>query len=176
MMFPERYKDASWADVPAPVQAAVAEMLAGGRGIYLHGAVGTGKTHIAYAIARHLEETGGWLRFWNVTELLREVKLDFGRDDVQRRRPEADLLEPSSFGTKYPLVLDDIGAEKPTDFVAETLYLIVNARYNNALPTIFTSNLDLGQLSDRVGERIASRIAEMCQVVELTGGDRRLKS
>lgn len=174
-MIPERYKDAKWEDVPPAIQQAVENSLKTGKGIYLHGAVGTGKTHIAYAIKKHLEEQGGWLWFWNVNELLREIKLDFNREGVDKRCPEAQLLGPTAMGTKYLAVFEDIGAEKPTEFVAETLYLIVNSRYNNVMPTIFTSNLTLGDLSDRVGERTASRIAEMCEIINLTGGDRRLK-
>ena len=72
------------------------------------------------------------------------------------------------------LFLDDLGAENATDFVRDTLYLIINRRYEGKLPVIITSNLDLGELSDSVGDRIASRIAGMCDMVELEGGDRRL--
>lgn len=174
-MTPERYKDAKWEDVPPKIQTAVAEMLAGGKGIYLYGGVGVGKTHIAYGIKAHIEaQPGGWLRFWNVTDLLREVRADFSRQEEQKRRPDEGLTQISSLGTKHPAILDDIGAEKSTDFVIETLYHIINERYNKCLPTIFTSNLSLDQLAGVVGERSASRIAEMCKVIHMTGVDKRI--
>ena len=169
-MTPERYRNAKWEDVPAPIKEAVGRMIAGGKGIYIHGAVGTGKTHIAYAIKAHVEaQPGGWSTLWNVVDLMQEIKADFGREHLDKRRPEDHLAD-----SRHPVLLDDIGAERATDFVAETLYRVVNARYVGMLPTVFTSNLALGELSDRIGERSASRIAEMCEVFNLTGGDRRL--
>lgn len=175
MTTPERYLNAKWEDVPPAIRAAVEAIPKTGKGIYIHGAVGTGKTHIAYAIKHHIEaQPGGWLRFWNVTDLLHAVRADFGKDATDRRQPEQALIDESAGGTKYLAILDDIGAEKPSEFVIETLYAIINGRYNKMLPTIFTSNCDLDQLAERIGERNASRIAEMCQIVELTGADRRL--
>lgn len=175
MKTPERYIGAKWEDVPAAIRASVEMMQATGKGIYIHGAVGTGKTHIAYAIKHHIEaQPGGWLLFWNVTDLLHEVRADFNRDGNDKRQPDQALVDQSIGGTKYLAILDDIGAEKPSEFVSETLYLIINGRYNKMLPTIFTSNCDLGQLAERIGERNASRIAEMCEIVNLTGADRRL--
>jgi DNA replication protein DnaC len=66
-------------------------------------------------------------------------------------------------------VLDDIGAERVTDWVRERLFVIVNARHDADLPTIFTSNLAPPALDDHLGERTMWRIIEMCEVVHLDG-------
>ena len=78
------------------------------------------------------------------------------------------------------LVLDDLGAERPTDWVEETMNLIVNTRYNDRRPTIFTSNYEdvpdaneLDSLLVRVGFRMHSRLREMCEFLEYGGPDYR---
>lgn len=173
-MIPKRYENAKWEDVPPAIQQAFEAMIKGGRGFYLHGAVGTGKTHICYALKKHYEvpQSFRYIRLWNVVDLMHEIRSDFDRGQYDKRRPEEDLTDPEN---RRLLILDDIGAEKATDFVAETLYRIVNHRYVHQLPTIFTSNCTVQELADKIGERSASRIVEMCDIIELTGGDRRLK-
>jgi DNA replication protein DnaC len=78
------------------------------------------------------------------------------------------------------LVLDDLGAEKPSEWVEETMNLIVNTRYNERRPTIFTTNYpdlpdddDINTLKVRVGFRMHSRLHEMCEFLEYEGGDYR---
>lgn len=175
-MTPKRYTNAKWEDIPTTIQDAFEAMRGGGKGIYIHGAVGTGKTHICWAIKHHYDkpEAYRYLRFWNVVDLMHEIRSDFDRMPHDKHRPEEDLTDPDE--RNKILILDDIGAEKANEFVAETLYRIINFRYNNMLPTIFTSNLPVGDLADKIGERSASRIVEMCDIIELSGGDRRIKS
>ena len=72
------------------------------------------------------------------------------------------------------LILDDLGAEKSSEFALQSLYVIIDQRYSEIRPTIITSNLSLGEIAEKVGDRIASRIAGMCKVIELKGKDRRL--
>jgi len=72
------------------------------------------------------------------------------------------------------LFIDDFGTEKGSEWVLETLYSIIDKKYEDVIPMIITSNLDLNALGVKMGDRIASRIAEMCDVVEMTGLDRRL--
>ncbi len=171
MNIPARYDGAKWADVPLKIRQAVDAMGKTKRGLYIHGGIGSGKTHIIYAIAAHLAETKNHHAIvWNTSDLFYELRADFNRLPSDRARPE----DAMSHERPRLAILDDIGAEKATDFVIETLYRVVNDRYNWRLPTIFTSNLSLGELADRVGERIASRIAEMCEIINLTGGDRRI--
>lgn len=168
-MIPERFKNVKWDDVPK----AIKDKIAGKpmeKGLYLHGAVGAGKTHIAYAIKKQWDELNPYhpAQFWNVTELIHEIKMDFDR--FEKVYAAERLLQSDSL-----LILDDIGAEKTTEFVAETLYLIVNDRYEKMRPIIFTSNLPIGELAAKVGDRTASRIVEMCDIVNLEGGDRRIQ-
>src|SRR3990167_5235404 len=174
-MTPKRYENAKWEDVPAPIQDAFEGLRATGKGIYIHGAVGTGKTHICWALKKHYDrpEAFRYLWFWNVVDLMHEIRSDFDKHISDKRRPEEELTDPED--RHKILILDDIGAEKANEFVAETLYRIINFRYNHVLPTIFTSNLPVGELADKIGERSASRIVEMCDIIELTGGDRRIK-
>jgi DNA replication protein DnaC len=125
-----------------------------------------------YAVLRHFKEDMRLsARLHNTTELMFDIRRDFDRGVYDKERWDERL--PDFRGV---LILDDIGAERLTDFVAETFYLIVNGRYNKMLPTIFTSNFTIGELSERVGDRIASRIVEMCDLVELIGEDKRMAS
>lgn len=173
-MIPKRYEDAKWEDVPESIKALVTKITETRRGIYIHGEVGSGKTHVAYAIKKWWDGREGIFRpsiFWNTAELIREIKLDFDRQPVDKTRVEEGMIGRE----KQPLLfLDDIGAEKMTDFVAETFYLIVNDRYVHVRPVIYTSNLSIEELAERTGDRIASRIAESCDIIKLKGGDRRL--
>ncbi len=144
------------------------------KGLYLHGPVGTGKTYIAYAIKHHLENhptNAKRVRFHNATELLASIRHDIEADPYSRTHIVDKILE-----SRLLLIIDDLGAEKPTEWVAETLYRIINHRYENEIPVIVTSNLSLDQLAQRIGDRTASRLGELCEVVELTGEDRRLQS
>lgn len=167
---PARYTDAKYDDVPADIRALFEKMRFSRRGIYLHGDVGTGKTHIAYTLAdASQEKIRVRSEFWNVTELLREIRMDFERNVYDKTRTEEHLM-----GYQGLLFLDDVGSEKITEWVAETFYLILNKRYNDILPTVITSNLPIAQLADRIGDRTVSRIVEMCDVVELVGTDRRI--
>ena len=73
------------------------------------------------------------------------------------------------------LVLDDLGAEKPSEWVVEKLFQVVNYRYNEMLPTIFTSNLSPEELENRIGERTVARIIEMAKVIRMVGKNLRNK-
>jgi DNA replication protein DnaC len=72
------------------------------------------------------------------------------------------------------LILDDLGTEKVSDWVLQSMYQIINARYVQMRQTVITSNHSLEELRSRIGDRIPSRIAEMCEVFELRGKDRRV--
>lgn len=168
-MIPERYKNAEYSGVPKDIQAALKKISETKRGLYIYGSVGSGKTYIAYAVVNRAKERGKDIPVWNMTELLREMRQDFNRPYGEKREIEREIMEYDGI-----IILDDVGAEKTSEWVEETFYLIVNYRYNNMLPTIFTSNLPLSQLSEKIGDRSTSRIAEMCDVFELTGEDKRI--
>jgi DNA replication protein DnaC len=156
-------------------------------GLYLHGPCGVGKTFALYAIYRSQRLAGEKARLKNVMDLIRLFKQDFSKDPVKNKpsdyqrmmNPDCDDEDKNNFenylqyeGTLY---IDDLGAEKNTEFVEETLYYLINFRYENHLPTFFTSNLSIKELAERSGDRLASRIAGMCDVIELKGKDKRIK-
>lgn len=106
--------------------------------------------------------------FWNVPKLIFTIKSEFGKDNY------GELITERLLNTHKVFILDDIGVEKPTEFVEEVLYLLINAQYEKEYPMLITSNLKLSELGDRLGLRIASRIKEMCELIELTGKDKRI--
>lgn len=110
--------------------------------------------------------SGKWV---NVPRLLHEIRQSYNKSEADN-----DLVGLYSRATW--LCLDDLGVDKTTDWVVQTLYLIVNNRYENMLETVITSNLSLEELAERMGDdRLASRIAGMCKVVKMEGEDRRTK-
>lgn len=146
-----------------------------GRGAYLWGEPGVGKTYAAACavrlwVERSIGDTStNTARFEQVARLLDEARqgYDGGDREVMRRTARYELL-----------VLDDLGAERPTEWAMEELTALLDERTSRGLPTIVTSNYRLGELRDRwggvPGKRLASRIAGACDVIEVTGPDRRL--
>lgn len=141
-------------------------------GIYLWGPVGVGKTHKAVQMMySHAITSPEKMLFVSVPNLLSEIRNSFGKDYVGESSHE--LVK--KYSNVHLLTLDDLGAEKTTDWVLQTLYTIINNRYNDVLPTIITSNYSLRELSNKIGDRITSRISEMCEVMKVNGRDRRQK-
>lgn len=175
---PARYADAKWDDVAENTRSLFLACRETRKGLYLYGGVGSGKTHTAYALYRSAMKVGlrtkadqqAIPRFWNTTELFRELRADAYREREEKKFVENELMELEGI-----LFLDDVGSEKVTDWVLETFYLVVNKRYNEMLPTIYTSNYGIRELSERLGDRVASRIYESSVLVKMDGVDRRLK-
>ncbi len=155
-----------------------------GMSYYLHGDIGSGKTYLSAAILReHIEsfsvvrgrngycfDPKGMPIFVSVPELLLEIRQCFSQESS---------IEEASVVAKYSntpfLILDDLGVEKTTDWSLQTLYLIINRRsVEPQRITVVTSNLTLNQIAQKLEDRIASRLAGMCHVLELRGKDRRL--
>jgi len=152
--------------------------------ILLSGNTGCGKTHLAAAICRELVSQGksGDTFFITVPELLLSIRSTFGVNKISRSKwiseerggeiPETEDEIIDAYSSIELLILDDLGAEKSSDYTISTLYLIIDRRYRNMLPTIITSNLTIAEIGDKLDARIASRLSEMT-VIKINMPDRR---
>ncbi|MBX3300343.1 MAG: ATP-binding protein [Acidobacteria bacterium] len=145
------------------------------KGLLFMGTVGVGKTHLAVSILKGLTERGINCLFYEFATLLKEIQDSY---NPNTQTSEMRVLGPVL--RAEVLVLDELGATKPTDWVRDTLGNIINTRYNDRKMTIFTTNyLDVRPtdreetLEDRIGVRTRSRIFEMCRNVEMIGPDHR---
>lgn len=134
--------------------------------LLLAGTVGVGKTWQAYGALR-AAVTGTRPTTWiavTSADLYASLRPRAGHDT------EAELERYRSAGL---LLIDDLGAAKASEWVEETTYRVLNGRYEDMRPSIFTTNLPIPTLKEAIGDRIASRLAETCQRVVMEGGDRR---
>ena len=161
-----------------------------GRGLFLFGTWGTGKTHLGIATVRNLIELnpelfgareneldiydpdrlnyyGLYCSFFSTVDLL-----DALRPGSEAKQQKAEQLFHRA-KTDHLIVLDDIGAEKPTVWVEDRLFTLVDLRYRTERATIFTSNCTEEELNNRLGGRLVSRIFEMAEPVQVTGPDHR---
>lgn len=140
-----------------------------GKGLLLSGREGTGKTHLAVALLKEVISKGYKGLYWNVPELFLELRR---RMDSSSEESEAELFDTARRADV--LVLDDLGAERTSEYVLDRLYVLINRRYEDDAATIITTNKSLPELKQQLTPRIASRIAEMCVLVEFPEGDYRL--
>lgn len=157
------------------------------KGLLLMGPSGVGKTHLAVASLKELIRRGHAGLFCDYRELLKEIQASY---NPASESTEMGILEP--IRTTEVLVLDDLGASKPSAWVLDVIGLVLNARYNERRVTILTTNyfdevapvepaprLPGGQrvavredgLADRIGARMRSRLYEMCRTVEIIAPD-----
>lgn len=130
-------------------------------GLMFSGNVGCGKTFLASSIANAVLEHGMEVLFIVVPDLLDEIKATYDHES-NTANTEHSLLETAR---KVPLlILDDLGAHNYTDWARNKIYTIINYRLNNDLATVITTNLDLNELKEFLGERTTSRIIQMCQL------------
>nr|WSY57840.1 ATP-binding protein [Streptomyces sp. NBC_00886] len=173
---PARYRRAladhrqitAWADQiaragrPGPTGPGIAE----GPSLLIAGPTGTGKTYQAYGAVRALLTRGVRLR-WEATT---------SADLHARLRPRAGHdgeRELQTLSRSPLLLLDDLGAAKTSEWTEELTYRLINHRYECMLPTLITTNLPTAELRIALGDRVASRLAEMTERVILSGPDRR---
>jgi len=157
------------------------------KGLLLMGPSGVGKTHLAVAALKDLIRRGHQGLFCDYRELLKEIQASY---NPSSESTEMGVLEP--IRTAEILVLDDLGASKPSAWVLDIIGLVLNARYNEKRMTMLTTNyldetavaepgarLPGGQrmvvkedsLADRIGARMRSRLYEMCRTVEVQAPD-----
>nr|CAJ75139.1 conserved hypothetical protein [Candidatus Kuenenia stuttgartiensis] len=154
------------------------------RSLLITGPFGCGKTHAAMAILkayasglpcpayrRETFDIPNLAVFTPVVELLSQIRQTFNGNSGGGPGEGALLDKYTRCGL---LILDDLGAETASEWVLQTLYQILNRRYLDQSQTVITTNLTLGELKEKLGDRIASRIAGMCFAVMLRGRDRRL--
>lgn len=140
-----------------------------GRGLLFTGTVGTGKTHLAVAVANYLMyEKIIPVKYGNVTTLLGEIKSSY---DKQSKESEAEII--NALSKVSLLIIDDLGKEKSSEWSNSIIYSIINNRYENYKPTIVTTNLSIKELEDTVGDATVSRLIEMCDGVKMNGFDYR---
>jgi DNA replication protein DnaC len=180
-LIPRRYHDVSFERPPvteieprAVVSAVRAftdridSHLDAGRGLWFVGPVGTGKTTLAMLVSKAALKAGRSVAIYSLPRLLNEI-----RDTHRAERSHVELLDRL---TDVDLLhIDDVGAERSTDWVLEELYSIVNARYEDQRSIVITTNLDYDQLSAQIAARTVSRLAEMCDQLPLEGVDRRVE-
>jgi DNA replication protein DnaC len=185
-VIPTRYRGVSFERPPVSdmardlqTKAAVAEVrsyidqlderLDEGRGLWLFGDTGTGKTTLAMLVSRTAIERGRTVAIYSLPKLLARIRRTYdsepGGDSYLsffERLTSVDLLH-----------IDDLGAEKRTDWVMEQLYALINERYESQRSIMVTTNLPHEELEDQVGQRTISRLTQVCDEVPLYGTDRR---
>jgi DNA replication protein DnaC len=147
----------------------VDEELDAGRGLWLFGKTGTGKTSLAMVVSKAALDAGRSVAIYSLPRLLAEIRSTFESNsegsylDFTDRLAAVDLLH-----------VDDVGAENTTPWVLEQLYTIVNARYEDQRSIVITTNIeDPDKLADQIGARTVSRLEEMCTVLPIFGEDAR---
>jgi DNA replication protein DnaC len=180
-VIPRRYRDVSFDRPPVSdidprntVDAVrgyvdrIDDHLAAGRGLWLMGSPGTGKTTLAMLVSKAALDRGHSVAIYSLPRLLNEI-----RDTHRAERSHVDLLDRL---TAVDLLhVDDVGAERSTDWVLEELYSIVNARYEEQRSVIITTNImDRDELCEQITPRTVSRLTEMCDELPLLGHDHRM--
>ena len=172
-IIPKKYHNVSYEkDVVDGIKSIVTSQISERAGLYLYGGAGVGKTHIACAIATKILDSGIDVVFYNTGDFLEKLREEFSsgtKDDDDYRGLFRETMDFEGV-----IIFDDIGSEKVSEWAIERLYLIINKKWEDVMPIIFTSNVDMEILSARLGDRIASRVKGMCEIIHLEGQDKRI--
>lgn len=138
------------------------------KGIFVYGETcGIGKTHLMAALARKFLRQGHRILWVNCTTYLYGLRQGFEKENKGKYLSIQKLIDAPI------LFIDDIGVEVDSAWVTQTLYQILNERYEDEKPTFITSNFDLEVIEESLGQPIASRIADMCDFFDMGGTDHR---
>jgi DNA replication protein DnaC len=140
-----------------------------GRGFWFFGDVGTGKTSLAMLVSKSALEAGRSVAIYSMPRLLADIK------ETYEDRSERSYMQLFERLCSVDLLhIDDLGAEKRTEWVLEQLYAIVNERWQEQKSMVVTTNLlDPDELRAQIGARTVSRVTEMCIQIPIMGRDRR---
>ena len=146
------------------------------KGLFITGTYGVGKTYLASCIANETIKNKNTVVFGTLIQLLDYIKDTYKDSDI------SDKEYLNLYSSVDLLIIDDLGKEKPTEWVLEKLFLIVNNRYNNYLPIVITTNYNRNQLRERLCvnknysmvDSIISRLYEMCGGLEIKDEDHRM--
>lgn len=179
-VIPRRYRDLSFdkppvteirTEVVAPVRrfaGKIDQALDDGRGLWLFGPVGTGKTSLAMLVSSAALTAGRSVAIYSLPRLLAEIRDTF---EDSSRSTSSEFLD--RLAAVDLLHIDDVGAERTSDWVLEQLYSIINTRYEDERSVMITTNLMPDKLTDEIGARTVSRLEEMCEMLPVTGPDQR---
>lgn len=130
-------------------------------GLCLWGVPGNGKTKLAGMIANAVHAKGYTVVFQKTTDLLERIRSTFNKDN---KESESQIMR--ALRTCDLLILDELGAEKITDWVHDVMFRVIDGRYVDQKPVVITSNVAPSKLNEALGERIQDRIYEMCELVK----------
>lgn len=136
--------------------------------LYIFGRVGSGKTHLSCAIANYILHNST-----SSVKIIKAIDLLFNARDYNTNENEAKVI--NDLNEYALLIIDDLGTEKPTEWAVQIIYKLVDDRLLRQDPLIVTSNLSLQELEERLGERIVSRLATMCNVIKMPDRNYRLE-
>ena len=139
------------------------------KSLFITGKAGVGKSVLMATLCKkhmRLEHSVWWISY---PKFIMELQRMFKNDENPYQYAQ-NVVEERGI-----LAIDDLGAEKITDFVRQITYYIINEREQNMKRTIITSNFSLKEIDEMIDPRISSRIAGMCDIIDLKGKDRRIK-
>ena len=150
--------------------ATIEDQLDAGRGLWFMGSVGTGKTTLAMLVSKAASEAGRSVAIYSLPRLLHEIR----ENAHQAGSSHVDLLDRL---TAVDLLhIDDVGAQRTTEWVLEELYSIVNARYEDKRSIMITTNITVAdELREQITARTVSRLTEMCEELPVLNPDLRLE-
>ena len=161
---PKRYIGISCEEMDMVYEHAIQE-----KGIMFFGECGTGKTRKVYALHKLFVVNKIKSCVLNITDFLDEIRDTFSSGVYK----EKGVLE--NLDEYQVVIIDDLGVEKSTDWTSEMIYKLINKMYLEMKKVYITTNLDMKGISEKYGDRVASRIAEMCTITKLQGEDKRIK-